>query len=45
MRDGNLFARGSVDDKGQVYLHVKAVQALLADGGTLPANVVVRHRG
>ncbi|HLM69369.1 MAG TPA: dipeptidase, partial [Longimicrobium sp.] len=40
VRDGNLFARGSVDDKGQVYLHVKAVQALLADGGTLPANVV-----
>ncbi len=40
IRDGNLFARGSVDDKGQVYLHVKAVQALLADGGTLPANVV-----
>jgi acetylornithine deacetylase/succinyl-diaminopimelate desuccinylase-like protein len=40
VRDGNLFARGSVDDKGQVYLHVKAVQALLADGGPLPANVV-----
>ncbi|HEX6910425.1 MAG TPA: dipeptidase [Longimicrobium sp.] len=40
VRDGNLFARGSVDDKGQVYLHVKAVQAHLADGGTLPANVV-----
>ena len=40
VRDGNLFARGSVDDKGQVYLHLKAVQAHLADGGTLPANVV-----
>ena len=40
VRDGNLYARGSVDDKGQVYLHVKAVQALLADGGILPANVV-----
>ncbi|HEX5872058.1 MAG TPA: M20/M25/M40 family metallo-hydrolase, partial [Longimicrobium sp.] len=40
VRDGNLFARGSVDDKGQVYLHVKAVQALLAEDGTLPANVV-----
>ena len=40
VRDGNLFARGSVDDKGQVYLHVKAVQALLAENGGLPANVV-----
>jgi acetylornithine deacetylase/succinyl-diaminopimelate desuccinylase-like protein len=40
VRDGNLYARGSVDDKGQVYLHVKAVQAMLADGGRLPVNVV-----
>lgn len=40
VRDGNLYARGSVDDKGQVYLHLKAVEALLAVHGTLPANVV-----
>jgi acetylornithine deacetylase/succinyl-diaminopimelate desuccinylase-like protein len=40
VRDGNLYARGSVDDKGQVYLHLKAVEALLATSGSLPANVV-----
>jgi acetylornithine deacetylase/succinyl-diaminopimelate desuccinylase-like protein len=40
VRDGKLFARGSVDDKGQVYLHLKAVQAHLATRGTLPVNVV-----
>jgi len=40
LRDGKLFARGSVDDKGQVYLHLKAVQAHLATNGTLPVNVV-----
>jgi acetylornithine deacetylase/succinyl-diaminopimelate desuccinylase-like protein len=40
VRDGNLYARGSVDDKGQVYLHLKAVQAHLAENGALPANVV-----
>jgi acetylornithine deacetylase/succinyl-diaminopimelate desuccinylase-like protein len=40
VRDGNLYARGSVDDKGQIYLHLKAVEALLAADGTLPANVV-----
>jgi acetylornithine deacetylase/succinyl-diaminopimelate desuccinylase-like protein len=40
VRDGSLYARGSVDDKGQVYLHLKAVEALLATGGSLPANVV-----
>ncbi|HEU0016192.1 MAG TPA: dipeptidase, partial [Longimicrobium sp.] len=45
VRDGNLYARGSVDDKGQVYLHLKAVQALLADGGSLPVNVVFLIEG
>ena len=27
MRDGRLYARGSVDDKGQLFLHVKALEA------------------
>jgi acetylornithine deacetylase/succinyl-diaminopimelate desuccinylase-like protein len=40
LRDGRLYARGSVDDKGQVYLHLKAVQAQLEANGTLPVNVV-----
>lgn len=40
VRDGRLYARGSVDDKGQVYLHLKAVEAHLKDGGALPVNVV-----
>jgi acetylornithine deacetylase/succinyl-diaminopimelate desuccinylase-like protein len=38
-RDGNLYARGSADDKGQMYMHIKAVEALLAVNGTLPVNV------
>ena len=45
VREGNLYARGSVDDKGQVYLHLKAVEALLAANGTLPANVVFLVEG
>ncbi|HEX7241654.1 MAG TPA: dipeptidase [Longimicrobiaceae bacterium] len=40
IRDGKIFARGSVDDKGQVYLHLKAVEAHIAARGTLPVNVV-----
>ena len=39
VRDGNLYARGSVDDKGQMYMHVKAVEALRAVNGTLPVNL------
>ena len=39
VRDGNLFARGSADDKGQMYMHIKAVEALRAVNGTLPVNL------
>lgn len=39
VRDNKLYARGASDDKGQVYMHVKAVEALLKQGGTLPVNV------
>jgi len=45
VRDGKLFARGSVDDKGQVYLHLKAVEAHLATNGSLPVNVVFLIEG
>jgi acetylornithine deacetylase/succinyl-diaminopimelate desuccinylase-like protein len=38
-RDGNLYARGAVDDKGQMYMHVKAIEALFAVHGKLPVNV------
>ncbi len=39
LRDGNIYARGSADDKGQMYMHVKAVEALRAVHGTLPVNL------
>ena len=39
IRNGNIYARGSADDKGQMYMHVKAVEALHAVHGTLPVNV------
>src|SRR5215831_9230723 len=38
-RDGNLYARGTADDKGQMYMHVKAIEALRAANGSLPVNV------
>ncbi len=38
-RNGNLYARGAVDDKGQMYMHIKAVEALRAASGTLPLNL------
>jgi acetylornithine deacetylase/succinyl-diaminopimelate desuccinylase-like protein len=45
IRDGKLFARGAVDDKGQLWIHVKALEAHLAVRRTLPVNVVVLAEG
>ncbi|MFD1204943.1 dipeptidase [Sporosarcina contaminans] len=39
VRDGKLYARGASDDKGQVFMHVKAVEALMKENGSLPVNV------
>ena len=38
-RNQNLYARGAVDDKGQMYMHVKAVEALMKSDGKLPLNL------
>lgn len=45
-RNGNLYARGAVDDKGQMYMHVKALESLFAaHGGALPISVRVILEG
>jgi acetylornithine deacetylase/succinyl-diaminopimelate desuccinylase-like protein len=45
-RNGNLYARGAVDDKGQMYMHLKALEALFqAEKGKLPVNVRVILEG
>jgi acetylornithine deacetylase/succinyl-diaminopimelate desuccinylase-like protein len=44
-RNGNLYARGAVDDKGQVWIQMKALESLLAEGSKLPLNVRVIFEG
>jgi acetylornithine deacetylase/succinyl-diaminopimelate desuccinylase-like protein len=39
VKSGKIYARGSADDKGQMYTHIKAVEALKAIHGTLPINL------
>jgi len=34
-----IFARGATDDKGQMFVHVAAVEAMLATDGKLPVNI------
>jgi len=39
IKDGKIFARGSTDDKGQMYMHIKSVEAYFRKTGSLPLNV------
>lgn len=45
VRDDRIFARGSADDKGQVFAHWKAWEAHLIAHGRLPCNVKVLLEG
>ncbi len=44
-RNGNIYARGAVDDKGQVWAQMKALESLLAANKALPINVRVIFEG
>lgn len=45
VRDGEIYARGAADDKGQVFMHFKAIEAHLKKTGTLPVNIKVLIEG
>ena len=45
VRDGQIYARGASDDKGQVFVHLKAIEAHLAKAGRLPVNMKVVIEG
>ncbi|HXS76925.1 MAG TPA: dipeptidase [Terracidiphilus sp.] len=44
-RNGNIYARGAVDDKGQVWAQVKALESLMASNKGLPLNVRILFEG
>ena len=39
VRSGELYARGAVDDKGQIFMHFKAIEACIKQKGLLPVNI------
>jgi acetylornithine deacetylase/succinyl-diaminopimelate desuccinylase-like protein len=39
VREGEIYARGAADDKGQVFMHFKAIEAHLKTSGRLPVNI------
>lgn len=45
IRNGQIYARGAVDDKGQVFIHAKALESHLKNNGSLPINVKLIFEG
>jgi acetylornithine deacetylase/succinyl-diaminopimelate desuccinylase-like protein len=45
VRDGEIYARGAADDKGQVFMHFKAIEAHLKENGRLPVNIKIILEG
>ncbi len=45
VRDGKIYGRGAVDDKGQVLMHLAAIEAHLRVNGRLPLNIKVVIEG
>jgi len=45
VRNGNLYGRGTADDKGQVHIHLKALESIYKQSGSLPINVKVLIEG
>ena len=45
VRDGEIYARGASDDKGQMFTHIKAIESILATEGRLPINVKLIFEG
>jgi acetylornithine deacetylase/succinyl-diaminopimelate desuccinylase-like protein len=39
VKDGKIYARGATDDKGQLFIHVKALESYLQTSGAAPVNV------
>ena len=45
VRNGNLFGRGTADHKGQVHIHLKALESLQKVNGKFPINIKVLNEG
>ncbi|MBI5476772.1 MAG: dipeptidase [Ignavibacteriales bacterium] len=45
IRGGNYYARGASDDKGQVFIHLKSIEAFLKNNGSLPVNIKIILEG
>lgn len=45
IRGENLYARGAADDKGQVFIHLKSIEAFLKNKNSMPVNIKLLIEG
>jgi len=45
VKDGKIYARGATDDKGQLFIHIKALESYLKTAGSAPVNVKLLLEG
>jgi acetylornithine deacetylase/succinyl-diaminopimelate desuccinylase-like protein len=45
VKSNKIYARGSADDKGQIFIHIKSLEAHLINNGKLPINIKVVFEG
>lgn len=45
VRNDKIYARGSADDKGQIFIHIKAIETHIKNYGTIPINLKVIFEG
>ncbi len=45
IHDGKIFGRGTADDKGQIFIHIKAIETFLKTEGKLPVNIKLIFEG
>jgi acetylornithine deacetylase/succinyl-diaminopimelate desuccinylase-like protein len=45
LKDGKVYARGATDDKGQLFIHIKAIESYLKTNGAMPVNLKILLEG
>jgi len=45
IKDGKIYARGTTDDKGQLFIHLKSLETYLKNENSLPVNIKILYEG
>lgn len=45
INDGKIYARGTTDDKGQLFIHLKSIEAYFKNQNSLPVNIKILYEG